>query len=305
MTQRPTSSNDQFSASTGASGYDLNTGASDTQPLSTASGSTGQSPTAQALRAADQVTDQAKQQASQLADQAKQQVSSQLSSQKTRAAEGLGSVAQALRQTSQQLRDQDQGPMPQYVERAADQIERISGYLQDKDVSQLVDDVERYARRQPALFLGGAFVLGLIGARFLKSSSQSSAGSYGSDTYRTRQYTSGYPDTTTAYGQGYAGTTGASNYGGPADYGATRTGATGYGSTAASGYGTTGSTAGYGATASSDYSTTGATGYGTTGGTTGGAGYGTTGGASSSSGLGTIDDTSASSARERGGTEEL
>ena len=32
------------------------------------------------------------------------------------------------------------------------------------------EDLENLARRQPALMLGGALVLGLIGARFLKSS---------------------------------------------------------------------------------------------------------------------------------------
>ena len=41
--------------------------------------------------------------------------------------------------------------------------------MREKDVQAIVRDVERYAREQPALFLGGAFVLGLLGARFLKS----------------------------------------------------------------------------------------------------------------------------------------
>jgi hypothetical protein len=36
----------------------------------------------------------------------------------------------------------------------------------------MIQEVERFARRQPALFLGGAFTLGLIAARFLKSSSE-------------------------------------------------------------------------------------------------------------------------------------
>jgi hypothetical protein len=36
----------------------------------------------------------------------------------------------------------------------------------------LVGDVENFARRQPALFIGGALALGILAARFLKSSSQ-------------------------------------------------------------------------------------------------------------------------------------
>ena len=39
----------------------------------------------------------------------------------------------------------------------------------------MVTQVEQYARRQPAIFLGGAFALGLLGARFLKSSNPQTA----------------------------------------------------------------------------------------------------------------------------------
>jgi len=124
----------------------------------------------QAKETAGQVAADAQQAAGQVVDQARQQVSSRLAGQKDRAAEGLTSVAQALRQTGQQLRDQDQQGVTGYIENAASQVERVSNYLRQNDLGQLVDDVEGFARRQPALFLGGAFVLGLLGARFLKSS---------------------------------------------------------------------------------------------------------------------------------------
>jgi uncharacterized protein YjbJ (UPF0337 family) len=117
-----------------------------------------------------QVTEQAQQAAGQVVGQARQQVSTRLASQKDRAAEGLTSVAHALRQTGQQLRAQDQQAATGYIETAASQVERISNYLKQNDLGGLIDDVERFARRQPALFLGGTFVLGLLGARFLKSS---------------------------------------------------------------------------------------------------------------------------------------
>jgi len=117
-----------------------------------------------------QVTEQAQQAAGQVVDQARQQVSSRLAGQKDRAAEGLTSVVHALRQTSQQLREQDQQAVTGYIETTASQVERISSYLKQNDLGELIDDVERFARRQPVMFLGGAFVLGLLGARFLKSS---------------------------------------------------------------------------------------------------------------------------------------
>lgn len=117
-----------------------------------------------------EMTDKAKETAGQVVEQAGQQVSSRIAVQKDRAAQGLGTMAHALRQTGDQLRDQDQIGMTDYINRAASQVERLGDYLRQKEVRELVDDVERYARRQPALFLGGAFLAGLLAARFLKSS---------------------------------------------------------------------------------------------------------------------------------------
>jgi hypothetical protein len=134
----------------------------------------------QAKQQASQAMDQAQHKAGQLADQAKQQATSQLASQKQRATDSLGGVAQALRQTGQQLRQQDQGMIARYADQAAGQIERFSGFLRGKDMNQLIDETEQFARREPTLFLGGAFVLGVLGARFLKSSGEQSQSSGGS-----------------------------------------------------------------------------------------------------------------------------
>lgn len=125
----------------------------------------------QGTQNASGVVDQAKQTISDVAGRAGEEVSTRLESGKGRAAEGIGSLAQALRQTSQQLRDQNQTGVTQYLDMAADQVEQFSGYLQSRDVGQIVDQVGDIARRQPALFLGAAFALGVLGARFLKSSS--------------------------------------------------------------------------------------------------------------------------------------
>jgi len=135
--------------------------------------------TGQVKETVGQVADQAQQAAGQAVDQARQQVSSRLAGQKDRAAEGLTSVAHALRQTSQQLREQDQQTVTGYIEGAASQVERVSNYLRQNDLGGLIDDVEHFARRQPALFLGGSFVLGLLGARFLKSSRPSTGATGG------------------------------------------------------------------------------------------------------------------------------
>jgi hypothetical protein len=56
---------------------------------------------------------------------------------------------------------------------AADQVERLSTYLRDSSFEDVIREAEDMARRQPLLFLGGAFLAGFLGARFLKSSSPS------------------------------------------------------------------------------------------------------------------------------------
>jgi hypothetical protein len=130
--------------------------------------------------------EQTRQKAGEVMDQARQQVQSKLGDQKDRATEGLGQVAQALRQTGQQLRDSQQEGIGQYAEMAADQVERFSGYLKGQDIGQLVGEVESLARRQPALFVGSAFMLGFFLTRFLKSSSDGAGSGSGAVWDRSR-----------------------------------------------------------------------------------------------------------------------
>lgn len=154
----------------------------------------------QAQQAAGQVADQAQQMAGQVMDTAKTQTTNRLSMGKDQIAGTAGAVAEALRQSSQGLRDQDQGAVAGYVEQAADRLDGAADYLRQRDVPQLVDEVEGFARRQPALFLGAAFGLGILAARFIKSSRQQAQGSTSSSsqgTYRGGSYGGNDLDTTT------------------------------------------------------------------------------------------------------------
>ncbi len=186
-------------------------------------GATAQDVVQQTQEKVGQVADQAKEQAGQVVDQAKQQATSQLSSQKDRAADSLGTVADALRQTGKHLHENDQHGLEHYANKAAERVEQVSGQLREKDVQEIVRDVERYARQQPAIVLGGAFVLGLLGARFLKSTAQREDNGGPSD-YRDRGNQSG------GYRPGYYARAYGGRYGGgatPGGYGATTSPATG------------------------------------------------------------------------------
>jgi len=106
-----------------------------------------------------------------LMDRVRESATSQLGAQKDRATDGIGSVAQAVRQSTQQLRDQQHETIAQYVEQAADRLERFASTLKDRDIGDLARQAQDLARRRPALFIGAAFALGLCAARFIKSSS--------------------------------------------------------------------------------------------------------------------------------------
>jgi len=131
---------------------------------------------------ADAIVDQAKSAVSNVAGQARDQVTSQLDARKDQAVEKIGSVADAIRGTGEKLKDV--GPLGDVAGRAADGIERVADFFEDRQITDLVRDVERFARREPAIFLGGAIALGLIAGRFLKSSSHRSEGrEFGSQGY--------------------------------------------------------------------------------------------------------------------------
>jgi hypothetical protein len=95
---------------------------------------------------------------------------SQLTAQKERVTDGLSSLAQAVRQSTDSLRESQQPAVAEYVDRAASHIERLSATLRDRDVRELVQDAQQFARRQPAIFVGAAFAAGVLAARFMKSS---------------------------------------------------------------------------------------------------------------------------------------
>ena len=123
-----------------------------------------------------------------LMDRLRDGAASQLGAQKNRATDGVTSVAQAVRQSTQQLRDNRHETIARYVDQAVDGVERFANRLKEKDVNELVRDAQQFARRNPAVFVGTAFGIGVVAARFLKSSNRGNAGEYGG----WREHTSGY-----------------------------------------------------------------------------------------------------------------
>lgn len=141
---------------------------------------------AQGKEQVGQVLAQGKEQAGQVFDQTKSQIVGQLSDQKTRAADGLAGVVTAIQQAAVPFRDNNVPYVADYAESFAGQIDKVTQYLRDNDIEDLTSDVAAYARKNPTLFVGGAFVLGLGIARFLKSSgTRASASAYNYDKERS------------------------------------------------------------------------------------------------------------------------
>jgi hypothetical protein len=117
-----------------------------------------------------EVKDQVVGQAKNTLQQARDRAGSSLGDSTPTVADQCETIAGAQRRTTEHLRAEDQQRIAGLTESVARQVDQIANYLRNKDAPAMRTDLENLARRQPALMLGGALVLGLIGARFLKSS---------------------------------------------------------------------------------------------------------------------------------------
>ena len=132
-----------------------------------------------------------------LMDKVRNGATSQLGVQKDRVTEGVTSVAQAVRQSTQQLRDNKHETIAQYVEQAVDRVERFAERMKEKDANELVRDAQQFARRNPAVFVAAAFGVGIAAARFLKSSGRTASSSGGD--WRERTGGGTYPSSAHSY----------------------------------------------------------------------------------------------------------
>jgi hypothetical protein len=166
----------------------------------------------------DQVVDQAKNTFRQARDKA----SSSLGDSRRQAADQIGGIATAFHSAGDHLRGENQERLAGFADSLAGQVEQAATYLRDADLDRIVRDVENLARRQPALVFGTALAIGLIGARFLKSSdaNRSRRFRYDEEDYdETGGYgTSGYQGTGGYARGGYEGTSGYSG-GGSEEFG--------------------------------------------------------------------------------------
>lgn len=115
----------------------------------------------------------AQEKAVELKEQGRSKLGETLDQRTTEAGGQVRELAQALRRSGEQLREQGEGTQVAGVaEGAADRFERLGGYLEQRSGDELLRDVEDLARRRPWLVAGVGLAIGLAASRFLKASSE-------------------------------------------------------------------------------------------------------------------------------------
>lgn len=166
--------------------------------------------TAEQLKGDAQATaERLKQQASDTLNRAKAEGQSQFKAQKDAVSDQIGGYADVLHHTAEDLEKEQQQNAAHYVHQAASALDDIASSLRRQEFGDIAHQVESFARRQPALFLGGMVAAGFLVGRFLKSSSHHSYGGGYSSDYE-RDYGRNYSQSSQGYGSdyGYAGSSG-------------------------------------------------------------------------------------------------
>ena len=125
--------------------------------------------------AGDDLMEHVRSTASEAYDSATSKASQKLEEQKTTLSSGLSNVATSMRKFGKDFENVDSDDpiskiTAEYSQLAANKLEQAVGYFDRKDLNAMYRDVEDLARQYPAWFVGGAFAVGFIAARFLKSS---------------------------------------------------------------------------------------------------------------------------------------
>ncbi len=101
-----------------------------------------------------------------LVKDARELVAAEVTRRATKASGDIHRLAKALELASAQLEGNVASP---YVDELAARLERASRRIEELDGREVVQEIERFARREPLWFAGGALAVGAIGARFLKT----------------------------------------------------------------------------------------------------------------------------------------
>lgn len=146
-----------------------------------------------ASTAADQaknVAGETKRQAQDLMNQAQSQVKEQAAAQKDKASTGLRSLSDELRSIAEGNAPQN-GMTTDLTRQAADKVQEIASWIEQRDAGSLLEEVRQLARRKPGAFLIGAALAGVAAGRLTRGAT--AGGSQGGQSNGQAGYTGQTP----------------------------------------------------------------------------------------------------------------
>ncbi|MCZ2857710.1 hypothetical protein [Blastococcus sp. VKM Ac-2987] len=165
-----------------------------------------------ASTAADQakhVANETQRQAKDLIDQGRSQLKEQTVSQQQKAAEGLNAIAQQMRGLADGSSEGAPGPVRDLLQQASGSVEGFASMLQNKEPAELLDEVRRFARRKPGMFLLGAAVAGIAAGRLTSGAKAAHSDSGSGSNSGQRSTPTNYVDAAPTYSDYSSATTGA------------------------------------------------------------------------------------------------
>ncbi|QIG50394.1 hypothetical protein G5V57_23275 [Nordella sp. HKS 07] len=151
------------------------------QSLDEQARSLGRDAKAASSQAREKVTSTVKEQAAKIGDKAKSvatdtgmKIENLIDEQRASGASYLQNVADLVHQAADVF-DKEIPQASRYIHQAAQQIDTVAETVRTRRMREVAHDVQDLARRQPALFFGGALLLGFAAVRVFKAGpSQSS-----------------------------------------------------------------------------------------------------------------------------------
>jgi ElaB/YqjD/DUF883 family membrane-anchored ribosome-binding protein len=136
-------------------------------PLTSAA-STGEQLKQSASAAAAQI----KEKVSSTASQLKQNATGMVEQRKQQVADQIRGYSSKIRESGKPFENEDPN-IAWVAQQASDRLQRVADYVREADFHQLRTDAESFARRHPAVVLGGMFVTGLLLGSILRAGSSS------------------------------------------------------------------------------------------------------------------------------------
>jgi hypothetical protein len=138
-----------------------------------------------------------------VAEDAKAAAASKAEETKSRTAEEFARTAHALETAAEELGESS--AQREILRRAAAGLQDVSDIIRGRSFGEMVDELTRFGRRNPAVLLGGAALAGFALARFGRASAPdrgygSASRGYGSETRGYGPETRGYGSETRGYG---------------------------------------------------------------------------------------------------------